>query len=81
MRSSNGGFFSAEDADSEGEEGRFYTWTLDEIRDIIGKNASLFIETFNITEDGNFIEEATREKTKRNIPYLKEPLADLAQKY
>ena len=55
MSSKNGGFYSAEDADSEGHEGRFYTWTIDEIINILGDEESqLFIEYFGMTEDGNF---------------------------
>lgn len=50
-----GGFYSAEDADSEGHEGKFYTWALDEVQELLGRNESeLFIEFFGITEEGNF---------------------------
>jgi uncharacterized protein len=50
-----GGFFSAQDADSEGHEGYFYTWTLDEVRNILGREESvLFCEFYNITGEGNF---------------------------
>ncbi|MFW9767796.1 MAG: thioredoxin domain-containing protein [Candidatus Thorarchaeota archaeon] len=73
-----GAFYSAEDADSEGEEGKFYTWTKSEIEDIINdKNeASIFMQAFNIHEEGNFEDEATREMNGLNIPHLKEK-ADL----
>ncbi len=55
MTSPEGGFFSAEDADSEGEEGLFYTWTPDEIRQILsGADAERFVLLFNITVKGNF---------------------------
>lgn len=55
MSSNNGGFYSAEDADSEGHEGMFYTWTIDEIINILGDEESqLFIEYFGMTEEGNF---------------------------
>jgi len=69
MTHKDGGFYSAEDADSEGEEGKFYVWTEEEIRKILKENADLFIETFNISKDGNYIEEATRHKTGTNIPH------------
>lgn len=50
-----GGFFSAEDADSEGKEGTFYTWTYEEINQILdGEEARLFCEYFDVTEQGNF---------------------------
>ncbi len=74
-----GGFYSAEDADSEGEEGRFYLWRTTEIREILGKeDAALFIEIFNLREDGNYLEEATRQKTGANIPHLQKPLSQIA---
>jgi uncharacterized protein YyaL (SSP411 family) len=74
LTSPEGAFYSAEDADSEGEEGKFYTWTKKEIEEIINDDdeASIFMQVFNIHEDGNFEDEATREKTGLNIPYLKE---------
>ena len=69
-----GAFYSAEDADSEGEEGKFYTWTKSEIEDSISNKdeAKIFMEVFNIKEEGNFEDEATRERTGLNIPHLKE---------
>ncbi len=54
MRGEGGGFFSAEDADSEGHEGRFYLWTWDEVRTLLGKDAPLFCEYYGVTPTGNF---------------------------
>lgn len=55
MTSSDGGFYSAQDADSEGVEGKYYTFTLNEIIRVLGKeNGRRFAETFDITENGNF---------------------------
>ena len=80
MTSEEGGFYSAEDADSEGEEGKFYVWTTEEVKNILGEeDGEFFIETFHLTEEGNFLEEATREKTGTNIPHLKEELLDEAK--
>jgi len=66
-----GAFYSAEDADSEGEEGKFYTWTKNEIEDILNKeDARVFLHVYNIQEEGNFEDESTREKTGLNIPHM-----------
>ncbi|RSL32195.1 thioredoxin domain-containing protein [Salibacterium salarium] len=55
MQDENGGFYSGEDADSEGVEGKFYIWGPEEIKEILGEeNGSLFCEVYDITEDGNF---------------------------
>ncbi len=79
MTSQEGGFYSAEDADSEGEEGKFYLWTEGEIRQILGKDeADLFIRVFNVEKGGNFREEATGKGTGRNILYLRRSLPEIA---
>ena len=55
MTSEEGGFFSAEDADSEGVEGKFYVWSKEEIETILGRQtASIAIPFYNVTEEGNF---------------------------
>ncbi len=55
MTSPEGGFYSAEDADSEGVEGKFYVWSVDEIKSILGDNdGELFCNLFDITPAGNF---------------------------
>ena len=51
MRGPEGGFYSALDADSEGVEGKFYVWSLDEIRALVGDGA---VEWFGVTAEGNF---------------------------
>lgn len=63
MTSSEGGFYSAEDADSEGVEGKFYVWDLQEVKKILGEHdAKLFCKAYNITPEGNF--------EGKNIPNL-----------
>ena len=55
MTSVQGGFYSAQDADSEGVEGKYYTYSLNEITDVLGdESAGKFAETFDVTERGNF---------------------------
>jgi len=50
----DGGFYSALDADSEGVEGKFYTWSEQEINELLQNNASIFIAYYGITEEGNW---------------------------
>ncbi|MBP1627463.1 MAG: Thymidylate kinase [Holophagaceae bacterium] len=54
MRDGAGGFHSSEDADSEGEEGRFYTFTWGEIHEVLGSDAELFCLAYGVTPEGNF---------------------------
>ena len=55
MTDRTGGFYSSEDADSEGEEGKFYVWTKDEVLDRLGEeDGEIFCEFFDVTERGNF---------------------------
>lgn len=49
-----GGLHSSEDADSEGEEGRYYVWSAAEIRDVLGDHAAPFMARYGVTEEGNF---------------------------
>ena len=49
-----GGFYSTQDADSEGEEGRFFLWTPGEIQDALGNEAEVFMAAYGVTRHGNF---------------------------
>ena len=71
----DGGFFSTLDAQSEGEEGKFYVWTPEEIRNAVDDetDADLFVERFGITESGNFEES--------NNLVISASVADLASEY
>ena len=52
LTSAEGGFFSSLDADSEGEEGKFYVWSENEIKDILGSDAAIFSDYFGISNQG-----------------------------
>ena len=84
LRDSTGAFYSAEDADSETdtgamEEGAFYVWSIDEVREVLDDDrADLVIDVFNLQPAGNYLEEATGEKTGKNILHLNEPLPAVA---
>ena len=77
MTDPNGGFFSAEDADSEGQEGKFYVWTRTEIEQILGENADLIVRVFNISKEGNYYD-IHRGAMGHNIIHLKKSLRELS---
>ncbi len=54
MTSPEGGFYSAQDADSEGEEGKYYVWKKSQIQEIIAKDADIFCLYYDVTDGGNF---------------------------
>jgi uncharacterized protein YyaL (SSP411 family) len=57
MTGSEGGFYSTEDADSEGVEGKFYTWTPEQITEVLGDEAAAtFAKVYDVTDTGNFEE-------------------------
>ncbi|MEF8874211.1 MAG: glycoside hydrolase family 47 protein, partial [Candidatus Thermoplasmatota archaeon] len=78
LRADFGGFFSSEDAESSGKEGAYYTWRKGEIEDLLGKESDLFVDLFNVKEEGNFREEASNEKTGENVLHLKRTIEDFA---
>ncbi len=75
MTAPEGGFYSAEDADSEGEEGKYYVWDKQEICDLLEDKAAPFCEIYDITEAGNF--------EGRSIPNLigRDGFSDARDKY
>jgi uncharacterized protein YyaL (SSP411 family) len=78
MQNPTGGFFSAEDADSEGQEGKFYMWTMAEIEQVLGENADLIIEVFNVSREGNYYDEGHKARTGKNILHFRESLLELS---
>ena len=56
MRDPNGAFYSTQDADSEGVEGKYYVWSLDEFRQVVGDDATQLADHFDVTEHGNWEE-------------------------
>ncbi|MHA2209761.1 MAG: thioredoxin domain-containing protein [Candidatus Thorarchaeota archaeon] len=80
LTGSEGAFYSAEDADSEGVEGKFYVWSHDEIKTHLdAQEFEAFVRYYNIIEQGNFKEEATREDTGLNIPHVTDSLEKVAE--
>lgn len=73
MTNPEGGFYSATDADSEGEEGKFFVWSIDEIAKNVGEDlAELFCEYYGVTAHGNF--------ESHNILHIKETIESFAKK-
>ncbi len=80
MTDASGGFFSAEDADSEGEEGKYYLWRESEIQRLLPpEEADLFCRIYNVESVGNFNEPMSGLKTGENILHLNEPVEALAR--
>ena len=81
LTSNEGGFYSAEDADSEGIEGKFYLWTVPQIQKVLGKDeTSTFKKIYNLDADGNFASPEAAHKDGSNILHLKQTLPGLAGK-
>jgi len=73
MTSPEGAFYSSENADSEGEEGKFYIWTQDEIKAILGKKrGDLFCRFYGVTKKGN-LEEG------KSVIHIKKPVEEFAR--
>ncbi|MDQ6971402.1 MAG: thioredoxin domain-containing protein [Mariprofundaceae bacterium] len=77
MQAPEGGFYSADDADSEGEEGRFYVWRLDELKSVLGEaDAALAAQAFGVEQAGNVRDEASGKQTGVNVLHLAVPPAN-----
>ena len=86
LRAPAGGFYSAEDADSENEagemeEGAFYVWSTDAVRDLLDAElADLVIDLYNMRPEGNYQEESTGKRTGKNVLHLDRSLAEEAER-
>jgi uncharacterized protein len=79
LASPEGGFYSAEDADSEGEEGKFYLWTLQEIKQALPAELGDFaVRIFDVKAEGNYYEPG-KGRSGRNILHLPVPLEQMAK--
>ena len=78
MTSEAGAFFTAEDADSEGEEGRFYVWSYAEFRQLLASFPAHWEEILNVRPEGNFHDEATGRQSGVNILHTGQPLSEWA---
>lgn len=79
MTDGKGAFYTAEDADSEGEEGKFYLWTEQEIKRLLTKEeADLAVKIFNVTATGNFKETSNTERKENNVLYQEKSLIEIA---
>lgn len=74
LMSEDGGFYSSLDADSEGEEGRFYVWTYEEIKDLLGEDSELFCDYYDINKAGNW-------EHKKNVLRIKSPGDQILRKF
>jgi len=70
MRGKDGGFYSSQDADSEGEEGKFFVWEAREIRQLLGPDAGLFMRFYGVGESGNW--------EGKNILHVPQPVPEFA---
>ncbi|MBK8595250.1 MAG: thioredoxin domain-containing protein [Holophagales bacterium] len=70
MRGTEGGFYAATDADSEGEEGKYFVWPEAEVREVAGDEAALFASAYRVRPEGNFHDESTRRATGLNVLHV-----------
>jgi hypothetical protein len=82
MTAGDGGFYSAEDADSEGREGKFYLWTYDEMKQMLTpKETEFAFKVYNVQENGNFSEETSANNEEKNILHLSKSISESASEF
>lgn len=74
LTSKEGGFYSSLDADSEGEEGKFYVWTKSELEKALGNRVELILDYYNVTEKGNW-------ENRQNILFITDADKKIADKH
>jgi len=79
MTSQEGGFYAAQDADSEGVEGKFFVWNKLEIETILGEDANLFCHFYDVTEQGNWEENNILHRTDSLKEYVEQNDLDFVQ--
>jgi uncharacterized protein YyaL (SSP411 family) len=68
MLDGEGGLYAAQDADSEGIEGKYFVWTVEQVVEVLGADdAALFNDVYGVTDDGNFVDPHHEELTGRNV--------------
>ncbi len=72
MQDNNGGFYSSLDADSDGEEGKYYVWKKADIERLLGKDAARFCRFYNITDNGNFEHQTNIPNINRDSDHYRE---------
>jgi uncharacterized protein YyaL (SSP411 family) len=78
LASPEGGFYSAQDADVEGEEGKVYLWTIEEVMDTLEPaDADLAVHLFGLSAEGNYVDAAVGRRNGKNILHLAEPLDEI----
>jgi len=77
MRHDEGAFYSSLDADSEGEEGKFYVWTKDEVEQVLGDEAEMFCALYDISENGNWEGKSIPNLLGQNSEGLSDKLDDV----
>jgi uncharacterized protein YyaL (SSP411 family) len=81
MLDAEGGFYAAQDADSEGIEGKYFVWSLDEVERALGDDAALFCAYYGVTREGNFEDPHHPEFGRRNVLSARRSAGDVAAEF
>ena len=82
MTAAEGGFYSAEDADSEGKEGKFYLWTYEELKQVLTPEETEFaLKVYNVQENGNFSDGTSANNEQENILHLSKSISETASEF